>query len=122
MKHNFIRAAILASLLLAAPVHAEESAKVFLEKIDGRDQAAAADYTGRAFFIYVGFSWALSLVVYEGQKAFYCPPQKLAMTPDQIVSVMRNYVIKNPDDGDLPAGLALLNAIQETFPCEPTAQ
>jgi hypothetical protein len=48
----------------------------------------------------------------------YCPPRRLAINTEQHIDILRRYVEQNPDIGRDPIGLAMLLALQHTFPCK----
>lgn len=64
-----------------------------------------------------GIEWSNIRLQSNGQKKLYCPPEKLAMTVDQYRSIFVRYVKENPSEGQFPAGLVMLEALVETFPC-----
>jgi hypothetical protein len=49
-------------------------------------------------------------------KAF-CLPSKLSITTSQIISMLRQYIIKYPDWKQFPVASVLLYAYEYTFPC-----
>lgn len=118
MKHHLVRAVILASLLVAAPAYAQASAKVFLEKIDGPNEAESSVYAMNLNSFGTGFLWANAFAHYQWQKRFYCAPDNLVISSDQHASILREHVKRKPDSANTEAGLALLAGLIETFPCE----
>jgi hypothetical protein len=67
-----------------------------------------------------GFLWAngkLTLDRHEGP--LFCQPQRLALAPEQELSILEEYVKGHPDDADLPLGLLARLALEDTFPCAP---
>ena len=65
----------------------------------------------------VGMTWANDDVKVSGGKALFCIPNKLAITEEQTADILRRAIKENAYIGDLPAGLALLTAYKNTFPC-----
>ena len=65
-----------------------------------------------------GFTIANSEIKRDGGKPLFCQPNKLALTPELSVDVVRRYVEKSPRLADAPFGLVLLYALKETFPCK----
>jgi len=123
MKHHFIRATILASLLVAAPAHAESSAKVFLENIDGPNQDLSLMFSLNLGSILIGIQTTQAYIqVNRREKNIYCSPRKMVITTEQTASILREFVKKEPELAEQPASLVLLYALRETFPCKPTAQ
>lgn len=54
---------------------------------------------------------------FRGSPRFYCPPVKLAITPEQNADILERYVKNHEDMGQFPAGAVLLDALMEVFPC-----
>ena len=117
MRKHLIGAAILASLAFATPAHAEDSAKETLAAIDGQNQGISKLMTLIMAKTGNGIEWANTRVVSEGGKALFCMPEKLGLTASQITEMLRSYVEEHPSVADLPAGLILVSAYIETFPC-----
>ena len=122
MKHHLIRAAILASLLVAAPSHAEESARVYLQKIDGPDRTVSNLYKATLHSYGIGFIWANAALQSDGRTALSCVPPELKITAEQHVSMLRFYVEGDPSVANSNAGLVLLLAHRVVFPCKTTAR
>jgi hypothetical protein len=51
------------------------------------------------------------------QRPVYCAPSNIGLTLEQYVRVMKDYVNKNPKLNEMPAGLAMVFAAQDAFPC-----
>ena len=69
--------------------------------------------------IEVGLGWAnTALRAQRMQAGLYCPPDKLAMTPSQVIDILRRALKEEPRLGDRPIGFALLTALQRSFPCK----
>ncbi len=67
-----------------------------------------------------GIGWANSFFAVKHNQRIYCPPGKLAITPDQHVSILRRFVVDHPADGDRPAseaGHIVIKALMDAFPC-----
>ena len=120
MRHRLILAAALAgAALISSPASAEPDASTFLQRIDqGGAQGEIAKHTLSAYEN--GLGWANAHLENEGQRRLYCPPGQLALTPDQVVDIFRRFVARNPEAGNSPAGMVLLFALQDTFPCPAT--
>jgi hypothetical protein len=109
--------AAMTLLTLSSAAHAEMSANEMLAKIDaGGDQATLVTLwlSGNAN----GISW-VNVELKDGKAAVYCPPGKLAITPEQDVDILRRFVRDHPKYGGAPAGLAMFEALKFTFPCNP---
>ena len=63
--------------------------------------------------------WVNALQQAQGRPPLFCQPGKLALTPEQDVKILRDYISEHPADGDEPAGMAIMDAFIATFPCKP---
>ena len=117
MRKHFIGAAILASLALATPARSEDTAKEVLAEIDGQNQGISKLMTLIMAKTGNGIEWANTRVESKGGKALFCMPEKLGLTSSQITEMLRGYVKEHPYTADLPAGLILVSAYIDTFPC-----
>lgn len=109
----------LALLAFAAAVTQSSSLSV---EMTASYWAAAVERSDRIYLsglrgIADGIEWSNTRLKTNGQKQLYCPPEKLAMTVDQYRSIFVRYVKENPSEGKFPAGLVMLEALVETFPC-----
>lgn len=115
MKRAII-AAVLA-LCFHAPATAEMSGKEMIQKIDEKSERSQT-----LLYVLDGYSngagWANQFIKARGDAPLYCPPKKLALTPEQTASILREYLKKDKAAGESPAGLAMLLALMATFPCE----
>lgn len=108
--------AVITGLVAApSPARAENSAKWFLDQIDGGNTVALVVLDGYAN----GMSWANTDLKLRGLPPLFCEPDRLAITAQQNADILRRYV-----DGagaalaEDPAGLVLLYALKDTFPCD----
>ena len=102
----------------SAPANAEMDGTEILERIDKgsmADQIALISYK-------VAYDWANSRLQFEKKEPFFCAPPKLSMTPDQTIDIFREQVKKNMAAAKTPAGLVMLYALTDTFPCDKKAQ
>jgi hypothetical protein len=53
------------------------------------------------------------------KQALYCQLDKIALTVQQEVSILKGYVERNPKIKDWPVGLVMFLALQDAFPCKP---
>jgi hypothetical protein len=98
-------------LLLALPARAELTARELLTQYD--DRIALAIVTGMG----IGFSWYNGGASVQFGQQLYCQPDKLSITPQQFLAILRRHVRENPRDEYAPVGLAMLSALEATFPC-----
>ena len=116
MIKHIITASMLALLALSSPAQAEETAKDTLAYIDGADEEVANLYNVFVSALGTGIQWA-NVVAHDNGQPIFCPPEKLAITRDQKVQLLRTIVKDNPRLANASAGLALMLAYKETFPC-----
>jgi hypothetical protein len=100
-------------ILLPAPARAEPDARTFLEKIDKGEKIYLTVLNGYG----VGLGWANTYVAEQGQPKIFCPPDKLAITAEQNVEILRRFVAVDPSIATAPAGMAMLFAYRSEFPC-----
>ena len=110
----------LAMLLVAwgcaasSSAQAEPSASYVMKQIDGGgkiDLLILDAYSN-------GFEWANTDLKIKHEVPLFCAPQSLAITPDQNASILRDVLRDKPALAEAPAGLAMLYALKQTFPCE----
>jgi hypothetical protein len=122
MIKHVIAAAMLASLAFITPAQAEDSAKIYLEKIDQSDPQESSRHRSVLAAFGIGLFWANIHLVATGGKPIYCQPENLVLTDYQEVDMVRRYIKEFPDAANAPAGLVVLKALQNVFPCKQTAQ
>lgn len=57
----------------------------------------------------------------EGQKRFFCTPDKLIMTGEQYIRILTDYVDNNPKAGTTTVnalGFVMIIAMKNVFPCD----
>jgi hypothetical protein len=112
-------------LLLPVEVKAEMTANQALHKYDKgtRDEQQLLEW-GLAQ-TENGLSWANTyLKVNRKEQPLYCPPDKMVLTGNQILDILRRAKDDQPYPGgttvgESPFGLAMIFALQSTFPCPP---
>jgi hypothetical protein len=102
---------LVGCIFLATEANAEATAKEFLSSPPSDLKEMLAGVLG------LGFYWSNTFLEADGGKPMYCPPQKLAITSQQYMEILRQHVQENPQSGDQPAGYAMLLALRDTFPC-----
>ncbi|MGN3974207.1 Rap1a/Tai family immunity protein [Tsuneonella sp. SYSU-LHT278] len=117
IQKTMMAAAAFMMLIFAQPAHAEGTAKEFIALLD---TGGATGESATIFLVGVsiGIGWADTELADRGQSRLVCEPEKLGLTPDQTVDIFRRFLAENKDLDDLPAGLIMLNALIETFPCK----
>jgi hypothetical protein len=114
-----LAAGLAATLTLGSPAHAQRTADEFLRIVDAGGPAADV-YKIWIHGVADGIGWANAELRRGGQRPLYCPPEKLPLTADQEVEVLRSLVREHPGSGASPAGLVLFVALQRMFPCKPS--
>jgi hypothetical protein len=116
---------ICVALLLNSAGQAQErpngrqSTREFLERVD-----IFPEYRAYLAGLESGIAWYHTESIHGRYKnhALYCPPGNLALTNDQLVSILRDWARREPDRSNyLPIGYAFLRSLIDTFPC-PAAQ
>ena len=117
-----MRKALIAALLIAASAaHAEKdffgNAGDFVEAYHNhhRDNLILRVFIrGVGEGILAHDTWGAS----KENKQLYCPPPKLALVDDQLVSLMvAVHIAKYPGIKDKPISLVLIDALEEAFLC-----
>ena len=113
---NLFRLAAGIALLTASIARADPPMSLIVEHVNkqGNDRNLSQIYL---VGVVDGFGWVNAELSINGQNKLYCQPTKLALEPDQIVSIFMNFSKKWHGDSKAPAGMIMLLALQETFPC-----
>ncbi len=64
-----------------------------------------------------GTEWSNVALANKHEALLYCMPSKLALTKDEEVAIVNNYIHDDDTAGYWPLGLIVLQAMQATFPC-----
>ncbi|TSB04569.1 hypothetical protein [Sphingorhabdus contaminans] len=118
MRKLVIQITLLWSIFFASPVHAEQTAEYFITKIDGPDLTTAVMAKQLLNAYAIGITWAEWDAVKRGASPVICMPDKLALTVDQTVDILRRAMTNNRSIAEAPAGLALMESLKSTFPCK----
>jgi hypothetical protein len=75
---------------------------------------------GRAYFqgLDQGYDWANTAIQNRNQTPLYCSPKQIALTVEQRVTILKDYLAKVPAGLKEPAPLSLLLSMQLAFPCK----
>jgi hypothetical protein len=95
-------------VFLSVPANAEGSADQFLNNQNPK----LAETLLNA--IATGISASNSHV----DKRMYCPPGNLAITSQQYMEILRQFIQQNPRMGGYPAASVMIRALNHTFPCQ----
>jgi hypothetical protein len=104
-------------ILACFQARAEVSAMEFLRMIDGGRQDDRTVALLSINNLINGFGWYQAYLEQQELPTIYCPPRRLAITPDQAVDIMRRFVENKRESRNYPYGLAVLLAMQDAFPC-----
>ena len=116
MRKTILAAVAAACATLSVPAHAEASANAFLQHIsEGGTNGATFSVALNGYEN--GYGWSNAMLENSGRAMLYCQPATVALTPEQLVEILRRYVTQNSRIGEEPAGLALLLALMAAFPC-----
>jgi hypothetical protein len=105
---------LLWSLLFTGPVQSDAvTANEFVKAYSASDPAGKQSLDAILGAMEDGMGW------YKvGSKIkLYCLPDKLALTGNQIFNILRRQIAAAPNLGTMPYGLAVLLALEQTFPC-----
>lgn len=78
------------------------------------ENAEVIGYAGDAI------GWANLMFYSEGEQPYFCRPSNLAITSDQYVSILQQYLRRHPDarnEKTSMLGMHLIKALREAFPC-----
>jgi len=104
--------------LLSAPALAEEAnATIFLTVYDAARPEDKEHLRNFVEALQGGVAWANAAMKNQKQKPLYCGPEKLALTGEQVVDIMRKEVEARPSVGQFPWPAVMIRALQNVFPC-----
>lgn len=66
-----------------------------------------------------GYSWSNSILQRRGDKAFYCPPPKIALNAENSIDIIDAQIVKLKKSGkvEIPVELILYFGLVDSFPC-----
>lgn len=67
--------------------------------------------------VYNGLLVASIDMAQDNRGSLFCPPGKMAMTNDQVKSIIDQYLTTHKVQMDWPISVVLLGALKEVFPC-----
>jgi hypothetical protein len=67
--------------------------------------------------VYEGLLTASDYMASHDKGHLFCPPEKMAMTMDQIKSILDRYLATHKVQMSWPTDVVLLGALKEVFPC-----
>jgi hypothetical protein len=102
----------------ASPARAEASASELIRLLNSEGDASWVARV-RVGGIAQGFFWSNAFLTHQGLSSHYCAPERMAMTDEQVIDILKRHVQANPQKGSLPIELVLMDAFKETLPCPP---
>jgi hypothetical protein len=66
----------------------------------------------------LGLLWGNVTLKDQGQPLLYCQPEKLVITGNMMIDMMRSALKDNPRWGAFPLGMMTMVTLQRTFPCK----
>ncbi|HEY2069930.1 MAG TPA: hypothetical protein VGG48_10280 [Rhizomicrobium sp.] len=115
MKRLFLGIAL--GLVLAQPAFAEMTADELMHIYDTGDPTSRDEVAIAADGNYNGLAWASSYLTSQHATPIFCPVPNHAMTRQETMEMLRASMAKDARIGKQPYGLAMLLAVQETYPC-----
>lgn len=111
--------AFAATLLVPATTHAEPTSTELKQALNA-DGASSRQAAVVLQTYYNAFLWSNAYVENMTNKKghIYCPPRKIIMQEPQVRSIFLEFLDKNADKADLPAGAVILIALQDAFVCD----
>jgi hypothetical protein len=100
-------------LTIAGQLNAEPNSADALSQLDKGDTNVALILYGYA----TGYGWANAELRYDNKPRLYCEPEEFIPTIDQNILILREFIKRHPTYAQAPAGLGLLEAYKEMFPC-----
>jgi hypothetical protein len=100
----------------ASPARAEASASDFIRLLNSEGDASWVARV-RVGGIAQGFFWSNAFLTHQGLTSHYCAPERMAMTDEQVIDILKRHVQASPQKGSLPVGLVLMDALKEILPC-----
>jgi hypothetical protein len=107
-----MRAAMVAAALVVLAT-TPARAKSILERLE------RGDSNSKIFLMGVGngLSWPNGQLHNTHKPQLFCVPEKVALTFEQELDILKRYVREHPASADTPVGGVLLTALIEAFPC-----
>jgi hypothetical protein len=114
MRATLVAAALTAlSVLTTTTAVAEPTVSATLERLERGDPAGKYFLMGLG----AGLSWANATLNSEHKQLIFCVPEKVALTSEQELDILKRYVQANPEFGNLSVGAVLVAALIDAFPC-----
>jgi hypothetical protein len=107
---------LVAGLLMLSPAYAEPTAGAVLKAFEGSNP----DIGFKDYLIGTidGLSWANVRLSFEQKPKLFCVPNKMALTSEQAIDILRRYVDGLPKDAGHSFGMVMMDALIDAFPCK----
>jgi hypothetical protein len=108
---------LIAGLLMLSPADGgDPSAGAVLKALEGSNpDIGVKDYL---FGIIEGLSWANVRLSFEQKPKLFCEPDKIALTSEQAIDILRRYVDGHPRAASSSFGMVMMDALTDAFPCK----
>jgi len=100
-------------LLLSSSAQAEMSAEQYIQQTGTKHTLDTTWLYG----VQNGFAWANAANESHGLPPLYCQPRNLALTQDQVIDILDNYIKAGKATLQSEVSLVLLMALKNAFPC-----
>jgi hypothetical protein len=99
---------------------------IMVAHVSGRDASDQYEHGNQVVRLAIGFyllgledafGWANSHQIKSGVGPTYCPPEKLTLTVQDDVNILKQFITAHPETADYPTGLIFRHALQDRFPC-----
>ena len=100
------------------PAGAVAPVKAFLQEYESASASLRETMESFVFDLNEGMGWLNDyLATARHEPRVYCPPDKLTLTGNQLVEILKKFVQRDQQYGDYPVGAALVYALKDVFPC-----
>ncbi len=118
---NFVLATamtVFCSVLVPTAALAETSAGEIQEYLQSENETLRGLGLFYLSGVGAGLSWSNAFNARNGVEPTFCLPANLGLTGDQHVAIFQGYMNTHPDLGVRPAGVVMLFAMMDAFPCQ----
>jgi hypothetical protein len=100
------------------PAGADAPVKAFLQEYESASASLRETMESFVFDLNEGMGWLNDyLATTRHEPRVYCPPDKLTLTGNQLVEILKKFVQRDQQYGDYPVGAVLVYALKDVFPC-----
>ena len=121
MNFKYLAVALAAVFTLAAPPAAKAEPDIRMYREAQTDEVRKELIELYLIGVAGGLKWTTAVAEFLGQDPIYCPPPELALTDDQILSIVDRYIEQKHPEDTRPLGLVVVLAFGEVFSCTAVA-